>query len=429
MGNFEFNTYCLPSALAAAVVLPSFYIALKNLKAGRRAWVLSFLLSQLFFCMICESLLIASATPEQTLFWDRMMYIPIIFIPSTLIHMMMHYLPGQKPKLWVYIPAVVFAGLAHTDLLLTGVEQTYWGWGKVVGPIYPAFKFYFGSFALCFYISLCYAILSEKSARLKNELLCLAAGTIPTVFIGMLIVLVLPMLGITSGNIIINALCVIYLSLVLSYSILSKRLFDLYSALPVIGAQRQMEKRRIKESIEQLVLNGDPLSWETIINKINAAFNVDVYIETGDSVFTNKESSSQFSIRHCLNFADSPNNLIVRHELPMRSAEHLMLLQHGIDMIIPLYIGQKLLAVIYLGIGISDQLYSRGDMGLLMRLCNQLKIAIHYLRHTQNLLNPELNKASVIVYKAEGEIYSVKKKGYVNVAIVDYDHNDIKIKL
>ncbi len=426
---FEFNTYCFPSALAAAIVLSSLCMALKNLKAGRRVWVLCFLLSQLFFCMVCESLLVASTTPEQTLFWDRMMYIPIILIPGTLNHIMMHYLPGQKPKLWVYLPAVLFLSLTHTDLLLAGVEQTYWGWGKVVGPMYPAFKTYFGSFAICFYVSLCYAIAVEKSARLKNELLCLAAATIPTVLIGMLILLVLPLHGITAGNIILNALCAIYSSLVLTYSMLNKRLFDLYLALPVIGARRQMEKRRIKESIENLAMDGYPLlSYEAIIEKIKGAFNVDVSIENGDGIFTNKNCRSKFGIQQCLDFSKSQNNLIIRHELPKRSTEHNILLQHGIEMIIPLYAGRKLLAVICFGTGISDIIYSPSDLELLLGLCNRLKMVISYLSYSKNI-SSVLKQPCVIVYKAEGEIYSVKKRGNVNVAIVDYDHKDIKYKM
>jgi hypothetical protein len=415
MESYHFSYYCLPSTLSAILILFPLYRSVKSWDLGIRVKVLTFILAQSFVGMACETLLIASNTPELCLFWDRMMYMAIILFPASLLHINLAYLQRKTSavKHWylIYLPSVLFLGILPTDLFLAGAEPTYWGWGKVVGPGYAWFQVYLGLFFALYVIFILYQFFTEASPRMKNEILCLTIATFPTVIFGCAIVIILTLFNITQFNIIAHALCILWLCITISIAMLSRRSYDVFAHLPWFS----FEKRRLQRDMAALIHSGDmPLDYEQIVEKLNHLLRVDIAIHTTSHVYANPGCDPVFA-DFDTDMLFQRQEILIRHQIPPNRPEYEILSRHKCDIVAPLFCGGQYVSAVRLGVGLTDSLYSDYDLTLIQGLLSQLRLTLGYAN------DAPINQPTVVLHQSHGKVCSIQKTGDVCVYVVDYD--------
>jgi hypothetical protein len=415
MEFYHYSYYCLPSTLSAIFILFPLYKSVKSWDLGDRVKVLTFILIQSFVGMVCETLLIASKTPELSLFWDRMMYVAIILFPASLLHINLAYLQKRtRPiKHWylIYGPSVLFIAILPTDLFIAGVEPTYWGWGKVVGPGYAWFQAYLGVFFLLYFVFILYQFFTEASPRMKNEILCLTIATFPTVIIGCAIVTILTIFNITQFNIMVHALCILWHCITISIAMLSRRSYDVFAHLPWFS----FEKRQLQKDMAALIHSGDlPLDYEQIVEKLNSLLRVDIAIHTINHVYANFGCDPVFADFDTETLFER-QEILIRHQIPPNRPEYEILSRHKCDLVASLFCGGQYVSAVRLGVGLTDSLYSNYDLTLINGLLSQLRLALVYV----NIASTK--PAQVVLHQLHGKVCSVQKTGDVCVYVVDYD--------
>lgn len=413
MGLYQYSYYCLPSTIAAVTILFPLILSIKRWYLGPRVKVLTFLLVQSLLVMLSETLLIAAKTPELTLFWDKIMYVGIILYPASLFHINLSYAKRALSRYGalVYLPSMFFLALLPTDLFIAGVEPTYWGWGKVVGPGYSWFQGYAGIFFVFYCVFILYQFLKEPSLRLKNEILCLVLATLPTVIFGCCIVIILTLFKITTLNIMAHAVGVLWHSIALSSAMLSKRFYDVYAHLPWFN----FEKKQIQKDVAELVKTGAmPLDYEQIIETLNRILCVDIAIHTTNGVYANQGCDPVFADFSSNSLFNQPG-VLIRHEIAPNRPEHEILSRHHCDLLASLFCGGQFVGAVRLGMGLTDRLYSKYDLTLIYDLLAQLRLSLFY----GNAI--PMNPASVILHQLGDKVCSIQKSGNVRVYLVDYD--------
>jgi len=81
---YQYIWYCVPSSLVAVLVLIPLALTLRRRLPGTKAEVPAVLLMPNLSVMIFKTLRIVSRTPTMTLYWAKMMYALICFIPVAL---------------------------------------------------------------------------------------------------------------------------------------------------------------------------------------------------------------------------------------------------------------------------------------------------------------------------------------------------------
>ena len=414
MEPYQYSHYCLPSILAAVLILLPLYMSIQWWRLGNRARVLSFFLTQSFVGMVCETLLIAARTPELTLFWDKIMYGAIIFYPATLLHINIAYVHDRSrlSHWWfIYLPAIFFVALLPTDLFIAGVETTFWGWGKVTGRAFTWFRVYAGAYCLLYVVFIFYQYFTESSSRLKNEILCLTIATLPTVIIGCIIVIILSAYHINALNIMVHSICISWCCITLSIAMLSKRSYDVFAHLPWFS----FEKRRLQRDMAALIHSGEmPLDYGQIVEKLNHLLRVDIAIHTTNHVYANPGCDPVFADFDTDRLFQR-QEILIRHQIPPNRPEYEILSRHKCDLVAPLFCGGQYVSAVRLGVGLTDSLYSDYDLTLIQGLLSQLRLALGYVNVAP------INPATVVLHQLHGKVCSVQKTGDVCVYVVDYD--------
>ena len=413
MAFYEYSYYCLPSTIAAVMILFPLFMSMKRWDLGGRVKVLTFLLAQSLLVMLSETLLIAAKTPELTLFWDKIMYTGIILYPASLFHLNLSYAKRRLSRYGglVYLPSLFFLVLLPTDLFIAGVEPTYWGWGKLVGPAYSWFQIYAGIFFVAYCVFILYQFFTERSPRLKNEILCLTIPTIPTVIVGCMIVIILVLFNITKLNIMVHSICISWCCITLSIAMLSKRPYDVYAHLPWFN----FEKKQIQKDVAELVKTGAmPLDYEQIIETLYKVLGVDIAIHTTNGVYANLDCNPVFADFSNKALFNQPG-VLIRHEIAPNRPEHEILSRHHCDLLASLFCGGQFVGAVRLGVGLTDRLYSKYDVTLIYDLLAQLRLSLFYGNAVP------MNPASVILHQLGDKVCSIQKSGNVRVYLVDYD--------
>jgi len=118
-----------------------------------------------------EFFLINSETAEKAIFWNRFLYIGLIPVPTltfilAIVSAKPRFLFNTARLLFICLPAAFLLLLVPTNLFVAGVQEEYWGFGKIAGPYYRYFSVYFSFFILLTLATLYY---SSKTAQTAME--------------------------------------------------------------------------------------------------------------------------------------------------------------------------------------------------------------------------------------------------------------------
>src|SRR5258705_2792374 len=87
----------------------------------------------------------SAGDPAAAMRWEWLIHVAIALVPAFFAEYVRAFLRRDRGRLLTaaYALAGVFAGLAPTPWLVTGVAQTVWGYAPVPGPAYGPFLLYF----------------------------------------------------------------------------------------------------------------------------------------------------------------------------------------------------------------------------------------------------------------------------------------------
>lgn len=94
-------------------------------------------------------LMYATTDPTKGLFYARLGYLGVVFIPTFFIHFVLEFLELQRPKIIaaVYTLSLVFLVISRLDIFLVKVHRYFWGFYPIAGPVYLYFVIFF--YACC----------------------------------------------------------------------------------------------------------------------------------------------------------------------------------------------------------------------------------------------------------------------------------------
>ncbi|MFA5643325.1 MAG: histidine kinase N-terminal 7TM domain-containing protein [Candidatus Paceibacterota bacterium] len=100
--------------------------------------------------LIVSSMLFKAKTDAQAVFWDRMVYLGVVFIPIFMYHFGLIFIGKEKQNKWKlylgYFLAVVFLILSRTDYFISGLYKYSWGvhaQAKILHHFFMAFFFFY----------------------------------------------------------------------------------------------------------------------------------------------------------------------------------------------------------------------------------------------------------------------------------------------
>ena len=141
------TVYSFPPLLASSLIIScGIWIILKNPRAS----------PNITFNLVCLSVSIwlfgtfmiySSSKSDEALFWAKIAFIGVSFIPAFFYHFCTSFLLEQNknPVRLSYLIAAFFFLLTPTDYLVDGMHNYYWGYYAKAGIFHPIFLAYFGS--------------------------------------------------------------------------------------------------------------------------------------------------------------------------------------------------------------------------------------------------------------------------------------------
>jgi len=93
----------------------------------------------------------ASDNIANAVFWARLGYLGVIFIPISLYHFTITFLQDQKRKKYlpyIYLIGLIFIIASRTDYFINGMHNYFWGYYPSVGIFYPFWVLFYGSMFL-----------------------------------------------------------------------------------------------------------------------------------------------------------------------------------------------------------------------------------------------------------------------------------------
>lgn len=97
-------------------------------------------------------LLYSTPDPSKALFFARLAYLGVVFIPTTFCHFVINFLKEDRKRFLqvCYSLSIIFLFVSRFDVFLKGVYETRWGWYPEAGPLYITFiLFFYGCFGTC----------------------------------------------------------------------------------------------------------------------------------------------------------------------------------------------------------------------------------------------------------------------------------------
>jgi len=93
------------------------------------------------------SLMYLTRNPVKALFYARLGYLGVVFIPTFFLHFVLEFLGLERKRLVAaaYGVTVLFLVVSRFDLFISGVYVYFWGFYPKAGPLYGIFVLYFYS--------------------------------------------------------------------------------------------------------------------------------------------------------------------------------------------------------------------------------------------------------------------------------------------
>ncbi|RJQ74633.1 MAG: AAA family ATPase, partial [Desulfobacteraceae bacterium] len=393
------SLFSLPSLCASiALVFLIFYAFAR----GPKSALVNVLLSSIFFSMaymVCEFLLINTASRSTALVWDKIIYFSISISTANYLHLALIY---PKPFKFmqscsyilalIYLPAVFFIAFLPTDYFIAGMQPEYWGWGKEEGPLYNYFRFY-----LAIYFTTCILSFAIKrrhaDPKMKNGLaLFLIAYLVPAAVTGVVTFTLQPM-GINKFNIMVHPLAIIFSVCFHTYAIIRQHL--LYDIQLLLAPAIKTGKYHFHQKMKALIHNihGHDFDYKQLVRMLNDTLKCAVGLNIngkpvaacgGDDAFL------QFKLE------ELDQEIVQLQTLGKMGHEELQLLSQatfenfetihahlekcGIEAILPIYDDGQILGTLKFGKGFSEKIYSKQDFQLISALWTQLVVALKYIR-------------------------------------------------
>ncbi len=120
-----------------------------------------------------------SVEPSQAFTWEVILHVGVIPIPILFYRYVVVFLslPTRRRSLFIgYTLCVFFLAASPTPLFMRGVQQTYWGWAPLSGPLYAAFFLYFQTYMLLGLVRLIRARRAQTSSYWRSRILLVMAG-------------------------------------------------------------------------------------------------------------------------------------------------------------------------------------------------------------------------------------------------------------
>ena len=139
------NLHAMTYFLAAATVFClGAFVFYKNLKSKTNLSIFLLITSTLLW-QIGSGLILLSKDLPLALFYTKIAFIGITFIPISTYHLTLSLLNIKKTKTIIlgYLLALFFISILRTPLLLNGVYEYSWGFFFKAGPLHPIFMIFF----------------------------------------------------------------------------------------------------------------------------------------------------------------------------------------------------------------------------------------------------------------------------------------------
>ncbi len=145
----------LPFISAAFVLFLGIFVFLKNKKSKLN--LIFFLLSvSVTVWLFSTFMMFISKTDSQAIFWDRTVYLGVIFIPILMYHFGLAFSKTRNPKILYlgYSLAVIFVVLSRTNYFVSGLFEYRWGVHSQAQIFHHIFLIYFSIYLFLFYSNL-----------------------------------------------------------------------------------------------------------------------------------------------------------------------------------------------------------------------------------------------------------------------------------
>lgn len=142
---FEFNPFALPPFFSALLIITiGIYVLLRNPRSEKNRTMFYFCLN-LFFWLICYTLIYCSNNKETALKCSRYAVNAIIFIPFTFYYSCVTLI--QKRNILHIAPlifiTILLNSFCHSPYFYSDVIKYYWGYYPTAGPLYSIFVMYY----------------------------------------------------------------------------------------------------------------------------------------------------------------------------------------------------------------------------------------------------------------------------------------------
>jgi signal transduction histidine kinase len=128
-----------------------------------------------------------SDEPAQAFLWEVILHVGVIPIPILFYRYVVIFLnlPTRRRSLRIdYALCAFFLAVSPTPLFLRSVQQTYWGWAPLAGPLYAAFFVYFQTYMVLGLVRLVRARRAQTSSYWRSRILLVMAGVTVSLFGG-----------------------------------------------------------------------------------------------------------------------------------------------------------------------------------------------------------------------------------------------------
>jgi hypothetical protein len=406
------SIYGMPALLGCIAFLYPVVKCFQLRRSNKKAEILFLLSLEGMWCLLCEIFVITAHSPESGIFWDRMMYAAIILMPATLLQFALSY-RNQKAPLYFWIPAFFFLFTLPTNHFIAGVEPVCWGWTKLEGPIFGLFKTYLLLYLLTYYYQ-SYQAYRSAPPKIKNEMryTCIFS-TFPPVAVGLLILIVFPVFGYTNANIMVFAVATVSHSLVVTYAITTDRLWDL---------DLSKRKRLLRKKLKMAVAKGRNLSsYQIAVAELARTFGCGITIlsATGET-FSSPGCTPAHTTTETWKSVISCPGILIRGE--SGSDTDSFLHDAGLDAILPILAKNELVAVVFFGAGLINNIYGSREMRLFKQIATNLRRSAYHFYCVNTISHIKANP--VVIYQSQGSILEITTPhDLVRVVAIDCDED------
>lgn len=152
--NYTFNPHAIPTFLATALLLTIGSTVVVREKASQISLKFFYLTSALAGWLFCFSMMYCAELSTVGLFWAKLAYLSVPFIPVTIylftlsvLQLSSHY----KVRVWLTsaLASTFLLGALFTQNFITGIKEFWWGYYPQYGSMsYPFLVFFFALMVL-----------------------------------------------------------------------------------------------------------------------------------------------------------------------------------------------------------------------------------------------------------------------------------------